>query len=233
MIEPIQLKAKILKEQFRFLKQIRKLSNRALRALHDETFKSTKYRIPAKTISREECVRRLFFYTAAKACPEDSALLKRAKRILLAKPKDNILKEEEKILQLKETGYLSAENIQKLPIQEVDGYLSVLGLYIEAEPEVRRVILTKYFSEPNALRETHLNIRQRNRFVLRDLIIEHPNLSYLEFKSKFGNVMPTTTRESFNSARKKLRKAGYQLGNLRPGPQLPKIKGPTKKEYVN
>ena len=54
----------------------------------------------------------------------------------------------------------------------------------------------------------------KNRFYLRDLILENPGMNYATFQARYGRVMPKVTRGSFDTARYQLTSAGHRLPNL-------------------
>ncbi len=45
----------------------------------------------------------------------------------------------------------------------------------------------------------------KNQFCLRDLILENPGMDFARFSARYGHVMPTVTRGSFDSTRWSLR----------------------------
>lgn len=237
--QPGQIDSEKLKAQFVYLNKLRRMSHYRLREEHDRVFCNTRWKTDARLFTKEWIVKRLFFYFSAKNYHSTGAALKifrdQAKKVLDYLPKEQYKSEEKKLIELRDSGYLSREGIQKLPINEVDGYLSVIGLYAKVSEQMRRKLLTAYLYSPtaNKIRKTG-NVRIKNKFVLRDMILKFPNLNYFEFMARFGDVMPTVSRNSFTAARKHLRLAGYNIGKLRPGPARPAIINKrAKHNYVN
>lgn len=207
---------KKLQFQFDYLAKIRKLRLRRLVELHNDTFEGTKYWIPTECFTREELVKRLWYYFAAKNYHEDGQLRKvffeRAKQYLTHNPLKERQIKETKLQELLEQGYLTEKRIYELQIQEVDTFLSILGLWTDVGPDRRRKILLAYIINPKSRRTVRKWLGRRpgldNLYCLEDIMIKYPSMKYIEFRSKFGASMPTTTRESFDQQKYRLRKLG-------------------------
>lgn len=218
--------------QFAYLSKIRNISLAKLRKLHLEVFKvGTIYYTDPYKLDRDLIIKRLFYYF----CLYNTHLnekqfpifRKKAIQVLSAVPNTDVLKEQAKIEELKNTGYFTEEKIMNtIPINEIDGYLSILGLFIDAKEGIRRKLFKDFIFDPNAVEIRNLGSKSwiKNRFLLIDIIAANPTMTYGEFRKKYADNMPTVTRRSFNNTRSKLKKEGIISTKLRPGRQSPIIK---------
>lgn len=237
----METQRELLKAQFMYLKKLKQLSDAKLRRKHDRVFIGSKYgvKIP-RWMHRSILERRLFYYYCLKNYhyPIDHPVAKefrrKARHILSAKYLEGATPEQQTKEELRNRDNFTATNIRAMPIVQVDRYLAGLSLFVEAPEETRRRILYEWFHAPSSHLIKHLNDkgekvaprrrgRLNNKFRLRDLILENPTLGYDAFREAFGNEMPTVTRSSFNNTRSLLKKAGYDLPPLKPGPSNPVV----------
>ena len=96
----------------------------------------------------------------------------------------------------------------------------MLSAPIRTAPAERYPVITKdEFMESLGGKPVLASERRRvdgdgNQFSLRDLILENPGMDYARFRARYGHVMPTVTRGSFDSTRWSLRRAGHPLPRL-------------------
>lgn len=112
---------------------------------------------------------------------------------------------------------------------EVERTLVLAGIFVDCPPERKRELLYELYHKPSedlptSIVRTTRAARGHNQKCLRDLIIENPALAYNDFMQSYGRQMPTVTRASYNSTRNQLRKAGYDIPRLPPGPTHPAVK---------
>lgn len=222
-------------QQFEFLRKLKNLKEEKLRKMHDRIFDKTKYkvRIP-RWMHRSVVERRLFYYFCMSHYhydenhPVTKAYMKQAKFVLSPEYLGGIDKTTQAKEALKEHMNFSASKIRAMTMVEVDRYLASLSLYIEAPEEIRRQCLWEWFNRPSSDLVKHFSdsgtqVAARrtgllnNKYRLRDLILENPSLCYNDFLEQFGEQMPTVSRFSFNNARSLLRKAGYEIPELKRG----------------
>lgn len=232
------------KEQMRVLVRLKKRSLRKLRRMHKEVFAGTEWfvRLP-EWMSKDTIVRRLWFYYCYTHYhyPDDHEVTihfrKRAAEFL--DPANLTERHEEEVArnQLRDLERFSKTNILTMDINQIDRYLAGLGragIHVDAPEDVRRRILWEYFNLPQSLiirtnnakgnrvrRYRHGRIN--NKWALKDLILVNQGMGYDAFRATFGEVMPTVTRSSFNTARSLLRKMGYQIERIKPGPAHPVV----------
>ena len=228
--------------QFNYLSMLKGLREGKLRKMHREVFRYTKWwiKIP-KWIHRSLFERRLFYWFCAKNYhypkehPFTREFRRKASHILSREYAKNTDPEEDARQRLRDLANFSKANIKALEIAEVDRYLASLGLFIEADEPVRRKVLWEWFNRPASELVKHQNRKGKfvrairrgtanNGFYLRDLILQHPTIDFEEFRDRFGDKMPTVTRNSYNVARCLLRKAGYQIPKLHSGTRNPVLK---------
>lgn len=234
-------------KQNRYRRYLRKIPKRELREKHDKAFAGTKYAVKFDdNYHRSIFERRLWLWFALRHYhfPKEHKAYQhfseRVDRELRPHHFDRVRKEEEARRHLKELDRFSKAGIKAMSINEVDRYLTGLNIFLpDATRAQRRKCLYEYFNEPSKnlpkrFKDTgrevrvHRHGRINNKYVLFDIILKHPDMTYNDFKDKYGAVMPTVTRESFNNQRAKLRKAGYDLPRLKPGPSRPVISGGKK-----
>lgn len=225
-----------LKEQFNYLKKLRQMSIPKLRRLHSKTFDRTKWRlrlpggIPRDFIEKRlwtiYCVRNYHYPPDHEVTQEFRKL---AKQILSDTHVVDLSPEEKLRARAKEFEQFSWESIQEMELNEVDRWLALVGIYVDCKPSYRRQLLYEFYHKPKEdlppdVVRNNRAARTNNRYVLRDLVIKNPRLCYDEFMKEYGDRMPTVSRDSFNSTRSALRRAGYKLPALRPGPKNPAIR---------
>lgn len=220
-----------LEGQFLYMEKLKKLGKMALRDHHDQKFHGTIWwQIMPKAVPNWWIIRRCFY----KFClenyhyPEDSEPYRKFKELAVGKLKERwgghrVLPLEEKtLLEAKAAGQFSWEEVEKMTMNEVDRYLVALGLWADVSQKRRRQMLFEFFNmefddiETRKVRK-YSNGRLNNKYFLRDLILDHPTMTYEEFKVRYGKDMPTTSYHSFGQQRYYLRKAGYDIPRLKPG----------------
>lgn len=222
------ISTKRLAAQMERLQELKRMGDHDLRREYKRVFKGTKYwrHVPG-WMHRSELERRLWYAFALKHYhyPPDHdiaiAFRRQAKKYLLRHYDDP---SEEFRRAMGDYLRFSKPAIKEMAIEEVDRYLLVLGLYVHhVSPGKRRKVLWEWFNRP--LRDlsktklyqrlrTHRSGRLSNQAVLRDLILAAPDMTFWEFKERYGQMMPTVTRRSYIDARYQLRKAGYELPRL-------------------
>lgn len=228
-------------QQFDFLRKVKNLKEGKLRKMHDRIFDGTKYKVHIpRWMHRSILERRLFYYFCMTHYhyndehPVTREYMKRARFVLSTEYVGGIDKTTQAKEALKEHLNFTASHIKLMPIIEVDRYLASLSLYIEAPEEIRRRCLWEWFNRPTADLIKHFSSSGtkvvarktgllNNKYKLRDLILENPSLSFNEFMEAFGQQMPTVSRFSFNNARCLLRKAGYEIPELKKGVSRPAV----------
>lgn len=174
--------------------------------------------------------RRLFFYHHVRHSPYPKgsdkyhALLKVAREYLSQDYIDrHVDAVDQAIEQVRDHERFSKDLIANMPISQVDRYLAVNGIVLEDQtPDVRRECLFEYYHLPKAeLPDKVLPRKQKsyNKYNLRDVILMYPSMTWAEFQERFGNIMPTCTTNSFYGARRELRKKGFPIPKLKPGPK--------------
>jgi len=220
--------------QFKYLRKLRRMPLRRLRYLHKKTFETSAFNVKIpKWIHRSVLERRLFVLFCVKNYhyPKDHRITvqfrEQAKHILSEHYIASISPEQHVEEVVKQAEIFSLENIDKMPLIDVDRYLIGAGIYLEATENQRRKVLFEYFNHPisNDIADGGLRRRRKGRlnnsFKLRDLILANPKLSYDDFMLAYSVKMPTVTRGSFNTTRTLLRKAGYAIPDLPKGPWRP------------
>lgn len=217
-----------IEHQFSYLRMLKRLKEAKLRGLHDSTFRHSKRFnvVVPKWMHRSVLEKRLFYYYCVEHYhyPWESTPSKefRKKASYYLSKEFVSTSDPQKIARqrLKEERNFTVTNIKAMPIVEVDRHLAALGLYIEGPERTRRKVLWEWFNEPASDLIQHFNHKGKmvsasgilnNKFCLRKLILENPTLDWHSFLRIFGNDMPTVTRASFNNARSKLKKAGYEI----------------------
>lgn len=232
----------VLQNQFEYLRKLKKLPEMRLRKLHKNIFRNSRFfvKIP-RWMHRSIIERRLFYYYAANNYhyPKDHAFTRefrrKAKHILSEEYLGTIDPKEDAKQRIKDLAQFNGPNIRAMSIVEVDRYLASLGLFIDADEDLRRQALYEWFnSKPvnlvqhhnsdNRLVRAHRKGNLNNKFYLRDLILDNPTLSFSEFRERYGEQMPTVTRESYNVQRCLLRKSGYSIPFLPRGPSNPTVR---------
>lgn len=230
--------SKALKAQFQYLRKIRRMGYMELRAHHDEVFEETKWqmRLP-RMVQKETVVRRCFFWFCLNNYhypPESKpykAFAVQAKRILRTIHASGRYDREEAVLdKLAKQNYFSKKSILAMPIAEVDRYLTVLGIWADVDGDTRRRLLWSWFHQkdgtasPESIRR-NANGRVTGVYCLRDIVVEHPDWTFAQFKASiYGERMPTTTPTSWHNARWWVKKyAGVKLPKHPPG-TLPRHK---------
>lgn len=231
-----------------FLRKLQGMKLRKLIELHNQKFFGSRWSLTLKVVPgvRAVAIRRLFFLFCASNYhyPKDSveykAFINRAHKYLTDTIPGELPIEDQNLQRLQDAGYFSKDNIERLPINEIDGYLVTIGIWADVDEKDRRQMLYEYMFGPE-IDGIHIfqgrakphRSRIQNKYCLTDIVLQFPAMTYNEFRRRFGNEMPTVTRGSFNKTRTKLRKAGYSMPRLRPGISDPAIRGKTKREYVN
>ena len=214
-----------LTAQFNYLRKLKRLPVKKLRQLHQSKFKGTRYwvEIP-RWVHRSVLENRLWYLYAIRNYhyPKGHALTtsfrKKAKAMLLVKVVPD-MKEDMTQAQLSNEMLFTEESIDSMSDEDVDRYLISIGLYIDAEALEKKQALyewhkSEYADLPDAAKKTTKRARFNNQHVLRKLVVENPAMTWYEFKDKFGDSMPTVTKNSFLNTRSKLRKAGYAMPAL-------------------
>lgn len=227
-----------LKSQFVYLRRIKRMIPATLRKHHREVMRGTKY---AKTKlvkpPRSLIEKRCFYLFCMKHYhfPRGSAprimFFKLAKATLMQGFNPLPPKEEEsrkKREQYEMTHLFSKVSINAMHHNQVDKYLLAFGIHVEVPYKQKRMLLwelhryptrllPKTMSEKGAImRPRHLEkMRLENTWNLRDLILENPTMGYVEFSERYGNDMPMTSSGSFKVTRSQLKRAGYEMPDLR------------------
>ena len=236
----------LIHKQFAYLKYLRRLSLRKLRKLHDKVFRGSRYMFSLPGgIPRDFIERRIWTYFCCKnyhyekGHPVRTEFFRRAKEILSNTKVSELPPEEAKRERAREHSRFSWDKIQSMPRVELERSLAVAGIYVETTVAMKRQLLYELYHKPKEeLPEEVIRNNKtsalNNKYVLRDIVIENPRMDYSSFRKTFGNVMPTVSRTSYNSTRTHLRKAGYKLPVLRPGPRNPAIiDGKAARPWVN
>lgn len=228
-------------KQLQFLRKLKEMKLGTLRTLHRKTFIRTIYRVKIpKWMHRSILERRLFYffclknYHYPKGHPIAIEFKERAKHVLSKDYLHTINPEDVAKQALRDSENFTITAIRSMSINEVDRYLASLSLYVEADEDMRRKVLWEWFNKPAHDLPSHHNdrgimVRPRrkgrvnNKYSLRDLILKHPLLNYLDFSEAYGKVMPTVSMASFHNARYLLRKAGYDIPRLPRGPSRPAV----------
>lgn len=227
-----------IERQFRYLRRLKRISEKKLRRHHNETFKGTVFDVKVpKWMSRTVLERRLFYwycvrnYHYGNTHPITKEFRKRARYVLSEEYLAAVSPEQHAEEVIKEAENFTEEAIEKMRIVEVDRYLASLSLYVEGTEEQRRKVLWEWFNRPldshRPFDSNGMKVRRRgrlnNRFRLRDLILKSPSLPYDDFVLAFGDQMPTVSRASYNQQRYLLKKAGYAIPSLPMGPSRPVV----------
>lgn len=217
----------------KYRKALQRMKVSALRHYHDEVFRDSRWWIDIpKWVDRLLIERRLWFYRCAgnfhykQGDPRASEFAQRAREFLSPEAMDTWSKEQQSKQRLTELHTFSKRNCKTMPIEEVDRYLSTIGLFlVDTKSGQRRRALFEFFNRstvdigPENGKASRKIRRLKSRkikssYVLRDVILKFPEMRFADFREKFGPVMPTVTRNSFKVTRCELRKAGYDLPKL-------------------
>lgn len=218
---------RLLAEQFKYLRKIKKMKILALRAHHNEVFAGSRYskKIP-KWVHRSHLERRLFYafcirhYHYPKGHEIRIKFFKVARAFLRKQiTVDSVERAEET---LKNQELYSLANVRSMHINEVDRALSLLGIYVDATTDQRRTLLHEWYNEPlenlvkvlddeGKLVASRRTGRLNNQYKLRRLILRFPTMDWETFRLQFADRMPTVSRSSFNNTRSALRRAGYDI----------------------
>ena len=229
------------KEQMRVLRRLKRRSLRDLRKMHDKRFSGTEWYIKLPGwASKDTLVRRLWYlycyghYHYPEGHEITAHFRKKAAKFLDPANLAEHHQEDETQRRLGELERFSRRNILSMDVNTIDRFLAGLNMHLEAPPAIRRKVLWEYFNLPqtrmiqtnnakgNKVRRYRRG-RINNKYVMRDLILANPGMGYDAFAATYGEVMPTVTRASFNTARCLLRKTGYTLERLKPGPAHPVV----------
>jgi hypothetical protein len=219
-----QLRIGPLRAQFAYLRKLRRMKYGVLKAHHQETFEATKWQADIRGVPRRFIERRLYFWFVWKNChyprgsKERYQLVFRCKQVLGRVWDDTLQAEEATRARLRDKGLFTKDAIRTMPIREIDRFLALLGVWADVSEGNRRRMLWEWHNDywvDLEGRETRAGkVGPNNRWVLRSLIAENPEMDYDLFLKRYGAEMPTTTRKSFNNQRAFLRKAGYDLPKL-------------------
>lgn len=228
------------KLQMRILRKLKRTKPEALRRLHSQKFAGTPWYIKLpRWMDKQTVIRRLFYLYCLQNYhyDDDTAIYqhfkKKAERFLSPSNLVEVRKEAQSLRQLYDFERFTKRSIKAMPINQVDRYLAALDRYIEADQPTRRKVLWQMFNRPQRQHiedkmrrgrpRQRTNGRLNNKYVIRDLILTNPEMTYDEFWTTYGPVMPTVSRGSFTHARYLLRKAGYNMEYLKPGPSQPVV----------
>ncbi len=231
--------------QLTYLHRLQKMAFKDLKLLHRDTFKKLKPifnpRIPP-WMPRVVWVRRLFLYFAAKhyhfphGHAEQRRFTRHAKDVLTHKfsgEMDSVDKQVKR--ELNKHSNFTIVRINAMPEESVDRYLIKLGYSWDKDVYLkdRRHLLWEYFNLPasetwstrtNRDGKTRKLIKPRNiamgpsgRILLKDLILENPEMDWHEFVDRYADCMPAVTHGSFRTCRWKLKQEGYHLPEHRRG----------------
>lgn len=216
-----------LASQFEKLHELKSLGLVQLRALHGNTFTGTKWAVFIPQWMHRSLMEKRIWYRWCVShyhLPKDHprAIAFRAKtRVILAQQfvEGYATKEQVHRQQLMEHRRFTKEGIEAMPMEEVDGFLSAIGLFITGTRAQRRKCLWEYFHLPLS----KLPVKRRRSSVptvvntVVGLVRDHPNMGYDEFRARFGRILPTVCRQIFYNARYKLRKQGWPLPRHKAG----------------
>lgn len=231
----MKTKLATIHRQFSYLKKLRRLSITKLRKLHDETFGATRFRMRLpRECPRDFIEKRIWTYFCVKNYhyPKDSEprkqFIRKAREILSNTRIRSLSTEDDLRARRREFHKFSWDSVKAMPEVEVDRWLAINGIYVEIPTREKRQCLFELYHKPkedlpDEVVRNNRSTRLNNRYVLRDIIIENPQLSYDNFMEEYGDRMPTVSRASYNSTRCQLRKAGYKFPRLKPGPRNPAI----------
>ena len=236
------------KAQMRILRKLKRTKHIILRRLHRREFSGTPFymKLPGWA-AKDTVIRRLYYLYCYKNYhyPDDHPITihfrKKAEKFLDPANFVERHKEEESRQQLEDLERFSKRNILAMDINNIDRYLAGLNLHLDAPESQRRRVLWEYFNLPQSERiktnnEKGNKVRRKrrgrinNKYVLRDLILANPEMTWMEFYTTFHRVMPTVSHSSFNTSRSLLRKAGYNIPRLKTGPAHPVVSGETARD---
>lgn len=221
-----------LRLQFDYLNKLNRLKQRALVAKHDKVFRGTEFFLEVpRNAHKEFMIRRLWFwycmnhYHYPRHHMTTEAFEKRA-RTMLAQPYDDRIDSLYEVSRAQALNHraFSREAVKSMPINKVDRFLALLGIFAEVEPWKRKRLLWEYHNRPTkskSVKDRHQRIN--NKWFLTDVILAHPAMAFDQFVAVYSNQMPAVTRLSYNNTRYRLRMAGYQVPILKSGPTNPAI----------
>lgn len=241
MTEHPEMNVEAFHRQMDMLRKFKRMNIRKLRKLHQAKFEGTRWYVkPRGWMSRYVLARRLFYLFCLKNYhfPKDSEVYRffklKAEKYLDPNNLQERRQEETTRKNLKDHHRFSKPAIKAMNENEVDRYLVALNIHIRAPLGQRKKALWEMFNAPQQDiidTNSHSGIPKRrkrksriqNQHVLADLIVNNPGMNFDAFRGTYGKIMPTVTRGSFNNARSRLRKAGYEVDKLPKGPSQPAL----------
>lgn len=218
-----ELNTENLEKQRKFLLYLHKLlkkgDRKSIQELHKKIFKRGPYRIKLpKNADLGVLCRRMFFYFCLthyqwprNTKQFDSFAAKARRELHKSHAEVRIDETEQARMILEAEGEVTKDQVKRWPMKTVDRYLQLIGWSVDKPPRYRRRILWEWYRHNT----TNPPPPNGSRYVLRDLIIANPGMSYDKFKRRFGKHMPTVTRKSFNVQRAVLKREGYDIIPLR------------------
>lgn len=217
----------ILKQQLQYLATMRGLSDAKLRAAYRKVFEKTIWYVEVNMDTPRDWIEaRMFYaYCLAKPCyPKGSHELltfkKRAREVLLEPPPEKRPWHDRYKHDLKKRVLFTRHNIKRMPDNEVDAYLALIGITLDATPKEKRRVLWEFYNLKAGELPVKIGARPKriNQLSLTDLIVRFPEMGWPEFQEAFKDVMPNTTKEQFYDARYRLKKRfGGVIPTLIPG----------------
>lgn len=214
---------KVLEEQLLHYRKLKMMPPSRLKATYNREFKGTPFFITlTKDVDIRWVAKKLFFLYCykrphlTKGTKEYNAYIEHLEQ-KLAEPIKFDTRERKLRIKAGHAVVFTKPNIMQMPELEIDGYLILMGLRVKGTLAQKRQVLWEAYQNPTTdlpkivtddgeskhiIRKTKF----ANRFVLRDVILAHPDMGWPEFeKSRYRDLMPNVTRASFHNARSKIR----------------------------